>query len=123
MDARSDLDRQLAALKGAVVDALPPPATDQAVRLMVREAVVNALKHAQPSRVAVEVESSDSSSVRIVVSNDGRGFPFRGRFDHEQLAASNAGPASLRERVHELAGTLAIESMPTGSRVEISVPI
>ncbi len=100
-----------------------PPATDQAVRLMVREAVVNALKHAQPSRIAVEVESSDSSSVRIVVSNDGRGFPFRGRFDHEQLAASNAGPASLRERVHELAGTLAIESMPTGSRVEISVPI
>ena len=100
-----------------------PTATEQAVRLMVREAVVNALKHAHPSRVSVDVESDGRDTLRIVVGNDGRGFPFRGRFDHEQLAASNAGPASLRERVHELAGTLAIESMPTGSRVEISVPI
>jgi signal transduction histidine kinase len=104
-------------------DMALPPATDQAIRLMVREAVVNALKHAQPSRVSVEVEAPDPASIRIVVSNDGRGFPFRGRLDHEQLAAQNAGPASLRERVHSLAGTLAIESMPTGSRVEISVPI
>jgi signal transduction histidine kinase len=104
-------------------DMALPAATDQAVRLMVREAVVNALKHAQPSRVAVEVEAENGASLRIVISNDGRPFPFRGRFDHDQLVASNAGPASLRDRVHSLAGTLAIESMPTGSRVEISVPI
>jgi signal transduction histidine kinase len=92
---------------------------------------VNALKHAQPSRVAVEIHGNDSllsngsgqPSVRIVVSNDGRGFPFRGRYDHAQLVASNAGPASLRDRVEALAGTLAIESMPTGSRVEITVPM
>jgi signal transduction histidine kinase len=104
-------------------DMALPPAIDQAIRLMVREAVVNALKHAQPSRVSVEVDTPDPASVRIVVSNDGRGFPFRGHFSHEQLAAQNAGPASLRERVDSLAGTLAIESMPTGSRVEISVPM
>jgi signal transduction histidine kinase len=114
-------------------DMALPPAMEQEVRLMVREAVVNALKHAQPSRVAVEVKAEDSgqplrpgsgqASVQIVVSNDGRGFPFRGRYDHEQLVASNAGPVSLRDRVHSLSGTLAIESMPTGSRVEISVPI
>ena len=128
-------------------DMALPPQTDQEVRLMVREAVVNALKHAQPSRVAVEVQADDGRSdsrsgspvsadapgsaepkssrrtVRIIVSNDGRGFPFRGRYDHAQLVASNAGPVSLRDRVQALAGTLAIESMPTGSRVEISVPI
>jgi signal transduction histidine kinase len=112
-------------------DMALPPATEQEVRLMVREAVVNALKHAQPSRVAVDVEAHDAvlrpgsrqASVSIVVSNDGRGFPFRGRYDHAQLVASNAGPVSLRDRVHSLAGTLAIESMPTGSRVEITVPI
>src|SRR6185503_12314029 len=126
-------------------DMALPPKTDQEVRLMVREAVVNALKHAQPSRVAVEVRADDGAAasgaggdaaaahgeaprksaraVRIIVSNDGRGFPFRGRYDHEQLVASNAGPISLRDRVQALAGTLAIESLPTGSRVEISVPI
>lgn len=127
-------------------DMALPPKTDQEVRLMVREAVVNALKHAHPSRVAVEVQADDGSEsaagglaaagvpetaprksgrrgVRIIVSNDGRGFPFRGRYDHAQLVAANAGPISLRDRVQALAGTLAIESMPTGSRVEISVPI
>jgi hypothetical protein len=31
IDASNDLDRQLAALKGAVADALPPPATDHAI--------------------------------------------------------------------------------------------
>jgi signal transduction histidine kinase len=69
------------------------------------------------------VPRKSARAVRIIVSNDGRGFPFRGRYDHAQLVASDAGPISLRDRVQALAGTLAIESMPTGSRVEISVPI
>ena len=109
-------------LRVAPLDMALPAATDQDVRLMVREAVVNALKHAQPSRVSVDIEADGLAGVRIVVTNDGRGFPFRGRLDHAELVASNAGPSSLRDRVSSLAGTLAIESMPTGSRVEISVP-
>jgi signal transduction histidine kinase len=109
-------------LRVAPLDMALPAATEQDVRLMVREAVVNALKHAQPSRVSVDIEADGLATVRIVVTNDGRGFPFRGRLDHAELVASNAGPSSLRDRVGSLAGTLAIESMPTGSRVEISVP-
>jgi len=38
MDAPSDLDRQLAALKGAVADAMPPPATDQAIDAAIKRA-------------------------------------------------------------------------------------
>jgi hypothetical protein len=38
MDAPSDLDRQLAALKGAVADAVPPPATDEAVAAAITRA-------------------------------------------------------------------------------------
>jgi hypothetical protein len=38
MDAPTDLDRQFAALKGAVADALPPPATDLAVAAAVARA-------------------------------------------------------------------------------------
>ncbi len=100
-----------------------PAYTEQAVRLMVHEAVVNALKHAHPSRVSVDVEADASGTVHIAVSDDGRGFPFRGRRDHAQLAAADAGPASLRDRVQAMGGTLAIDSLATGSRVEISVPI
>jgi signal transduction histidine kinase len=100
-----------------------PPTSDQAVRLMIREAVVNALKHAQPSRIGVEVTADGDATLRVVVINDGRGFPFRGRLDHDTLVATNAGPASLRDRVISLGGRLDIESTPTGSRLEITLPV
>jgi signal transduction histidine kinase len=100
-----------------------PAAAEQTLRLMVREAVVNALKHAHPSRVTVDVESNGARALRVVVSNDGRGFPFRGRLEHDELIAANAGPVSLRERLVSLGGALAIESTATGSRVEMTVPI
>jgi len=38
MDTPANLDRQLAALKGAVADALPPPTTDQAIDAAVKRA-------------------------------------------------------------------------------------
>ncbi len=99
-----------------------PAAAEQTLRLLVREAVVNALKHAQPSRVSVDIDRPDPSMLRVVVANDGRGFPFRGRRTHEELQAANAGPVSLRERVVSVGGSLVIESMAAGSRVEMSLP-
>ena len=91
---------------------------EEAIPLMVHEGIVNALKHGHPSRVAVDVESA-ADGIRITISDDGRGFPFRGRYDHARLAASNVGPVSLRERVASLGGQMAIESGETGARVEI----
>ena len=101
--------------------SLPRP-LEHAVRFMVSEGVVNALKHAHPSRISVDITADGSDELHIVVSNDGRGLPFRGRRSHEELAAANAGPVSLRERVTSLGGTLAIDSAPTGSRLEITIP-
>jgi len=95
---------------------------DRSIPLIVHEAIVNALRHAQPSRVAVDV-SAGKGLLAIAVEDDGRGFPFTGRRDHEALESSNSGPISLRERVSSLGGRLAIESRPTGSRVELSIPL
>ncbi len=100
-----------------------PPAVEQTLRLLVQEAVVNALKHANPSRVTIEVELPDDHRLHVAVSNDGRGFPFRGRMDGAQLVALNAGPVSLRERVTSVGGSIAIDSTPSGSRVEITFPV
>jgi signal transduction histidine kinase len=111
------------ALRVVPADLSLPASTEQAIRLMVREAIVNALKHAHPSRVSVDVESDGDGAVRIVICDDGRGFAFRGRRDQAALMAANIGPASLCERVESMAGTLEIDSSPTGSRVEISVPL
>jgi signal transduction histidine kinase len=104
-------------------DLRVPSGAEQTLRLLVREAIINALKHAQPSRVSVDVERINPGSLRVVVSDDGRGFPFRGRRTHEELQAANAGPVSLRERLSSIGGALAIESMATGSRVEMTVPV
>lgn len=98
------------------------PHVEDSVRLMVHEAVVNALKHGHPSRVAVSIEVLDSR-LAVTVTDDGRGFAFRGRLDHDALLRSDAAPASLRDRVSALAGHMAIDSSPHGARVEISVPL
>jgi len=99
-----------------------PATVDHAIRLMVHEAIVNALKHAHPSRVAVSVDAVDAE-LRVSIADDGRGFPFRGRLDHDRLIAANAGPVSLRERVTALDGRMMIESTAAGSRVEFVVPV
>jgi signal transduction histidine kinase len=100
---------------------LPAP-LDHAVPLMMHEAVVNALKHGHPTQVSVDVRSTDGV-LRLIVADDGRGFPFAGRRDHVALEASNTGPVSLRERVVAMGGRLEIESTIAGSRVEVSVPL
>jgi signal transduction histidine kinase len=95
---------------------------EQTLRLMIREAAINALKHGHPSRVTVDVQPHGLDTLRLVVGDDGRGFPFRGRLEHDALVASNVGPLSLRERVVAAGGTLAVESDSRGSRVEIVLP-
>ncbi len=89
---------------------------------MVHEAVVNALKHAQPTRVNVNVDGA-TDRLRIVVSDDGHGFPFKGRFDHRALDESRRAPRSLFDRVTALGGKMSIESSDAGSRVEMVVSL
>ncbi len=102
-------------------DIALPRTVEQALRLMIHEGVSNSLKHGHPSRVAIEVEASESQ-LKVAITDDGLGFSFRGRYDHEELAAFSAGPVSLRERVGALDGRLSVESRPTGSRVEFVIP-
>lgn len=93
----------------------------QPLRLMVHEAVINALKHGHPSRVAVVVEALESG-LSVTVTDDGRGFPFRGRLDHDAVMHSDAAPVTLRDRVAALNGRIAIDSGSRGARVEILLP-
>ena len=54
------------------------PEVEEGVRPPVREAAINALKHAHPSRVSVEVEEAAGGALQLVIANDGRAFLFRG---------------------------------------------
>ena len=98
------------------------PELQQAVPLMAHEAIVNAVKHGHPTRISVDVQL-DGPWLRLIVSDDGTGFSFRGQYAHQALVEMNLGPASLRERAASLGGEMSIESMATGSRVEIAVPL
>ena len=89
---------------------------------MAHEAIVNALKHAHPSRVSVDVDGADGL-LRLVVIDDGCGFPFRGRYPHARLREVPHCPVSLFERTSALGGQMNIESTDTGSRVEFAFPV
>jgi signal transduction histidine kinase len=98
------------------------PGLEQQAYLMLQEALVNAARHAGASRVRVSVAAADGR-LRLAVEDDGRGFPFHGSRDGEELAAAGEGPRSLRERVAGLGGRLVVHSSENGARVEIDVPL
>jgi signal transduction histidine kinase len=111
-----EVESSLAGLK-----AVPYRLADD-ICLLVQEALVNAARHAGGSRGKLVVTVADGR-VTIVVSDNGRGFPFKGRYDHSTLAAQRLGPVTLRERAAALGGSLTLESTEAGARLEISLPL
>ena len=93
----------------------------QEIYFLVHESLTNAARHAKASCVRAELGVKDDH-VNILVSDNGKGFPFRGRYDHETLTTLKRGPITLRERTAALGGFLTIDSTDTGSRLEIVIP-
>lgn len=100
---------------------LGSPTRRQIVRI-VQEALVNIRKHSGARNVVVRLEV-DAAACRLTVDDDGRGYDFIGRLSMEELDAGRRGPVVIKERVRDIRGTVAIESVPgRGSRLEIVVP-
>jgi signal transduction histidine kinase/ligand-binding sensor domain-containing protein len=86
-----------------------------------REAVLNALKHADARNVDVHLEYG-TKLLRLQVRDDGRGMTPGA----PEAAATNGhlGIAGMRARAHRAAGTLEIASEPgLGTTVQASLPI
>jgi signal transduction histidine kinase len=101
---------------------LLPVTTRYEIYAIVNEAVANAAKHAGAKRISVAIDVEDGQ-VHVDVADDGRGFPFHGRYDLQSLLATNRGPMTLKERVSSLGGSMVIDSSDEGARVEIRVPL
>jgi signal transduction histidine kinase len=89
---------------------------------MVQEAVINAARHAAASAIRVSVVRGPTA-IHVSVIDDGHGFPFEGRRSHQELAAQDLGPVSLRRRVMRLGGAMTITSTRSGAQVEIDLPL
>ncbi len=89
---------------------------------IVQEGLVNVRKHSGAHHVLVRLGSSQERW-NLVVEDDGKGFPFAGRFKQEEMEEMGKGPMIIKERVRLLAGELTVESNPgQGTRLEVIVP-
>jgi signal transduction histidine kinase len=98
------------------------PHVETALYRIAQEALQNVTKHAEASRVRVELRQ-ERDAVHLVVTDDGRGF------DAERLTASRAkaaggyGMVSIHERAALVGARVVIESRPgAGTTVTVSVP-
>ena len=81
---------------------------------LAREAVANAVRHADAKEVTIKL-GAEADRLQLVFVNDGAGFPSLG----ERLEK----PASLKERVEQAGGTLDMSRGMGVTRVAISLPI
>ena len=80
-----------------------------------REAVSNAVRHGEPSRVGIDLRQS-ASETALAIQDNGAGF------DKNQVRIG-LGTISMRTRAERLAATLSIISIPgMGTTVRVAVP-
>jgi ligand-binding sensor domain-containing protein/signal transduction histidine kinase len=102
----------------------PPVPVDRSVEyvllMVAREAVSNAVHHAQPGEISLHVKF-DAGSVGMQVLDNGSGFD-----PEETLAVPGAhfGIIGMRERIEHLGGSFSLHSSPgQGTRLAVEVPV
>ena len=89
---------------------------------IVQEGLVNVRKHSGARHVLVRLDSSQTKW-NLTMEDDGKGFPFDGRYNRDQMDETGNGPMIIMERVGLIAGELTVESNPgQGTRLEVTVP-
>ncbi len=75
---------------------------------VVQEALSNAARHAQASRLKVAVTGCNGAQVRVAITDDGTGF------DPNRLRDGGSGLAGMRERAMLAGGRLDVRTVPGG---------
>jgi two-component system sensor histidine kinase UhpB len=90
--------------------------TELVLYRVAQESLTNALRHSEAATVIVSLRS-DSETIRLTVTDDGKGIP-------DRLSAATAGIAGMRERALLAGGRLSIGSRQgQGTEVQLTVPV
>jgi len=105
------------------LDALDmPQRVCREILRIVQEGLVNVRKHSGARHALVRLAATADKWI-LTIEDDGKGFPFSGRYSGQQIQELGKGPMIIAERVSLIAGELTVESNPgQGTRVEVTVP-
>ena len=100
-----------------------PEAIEIALFRVLQESLTNVHRHSRASAAEISVEA-DAEQITIEVRDHGRGMP---REILEQIEGEGSGLgvglAGMRERIHELSGTLEVTSGSQGTVLRATVPL
>ncbi len=93
------------------------PSVTLAIYRVVQEGLINALRHAQASKVNISVES-DQNSIVVTLTDDGVGLPA------DWSRPGHFGLRGLAERVEHLGGGFTVSNCPNrGVRLKAEIPL
>ncbi|HZQ19857.1 MAG TPA: CHASE3 domain-containing protein [Terriglobales bacterium] len=100
-----------------------PEAIEIALFRVLQESLTNVHRHSHTNSAEISVEA-DAEQITIEVRDHGRGMP---REILEQIEGEGSrlgvGLAGMRERIHEIGGTLEVASGPHGTMLRAKVPL
>ncbi len=117
--------KEFAARTGIDLDVACPndeielaPNVSTALFRVFQETLTNVARHAEASRVSVELVS-DGDIVTLIIQDNGRGMDL-----YAAANDSSFGLRGMRERVDTLHGQFILDSAPgTGTRIEVNIPL
>jgi two-component system sensor histidine kinase DegS len=103
-------------------EARLPSAMEAAIYRLVQEACTNALKHANPTFVSLDIQYQ-GQVIKITIKDNGSGFQVE-RFESKAKDSSHFGIIGMKERVELLEGRMEIESaINQGTKITIHIPV
>jgi signal transduction histidine kinase len=99
-------------------EVLLPTVQANALYRIAEEALANAERHADASRIGLRLETMDASSLALVVEDDGRGF------DPDAVEPERVGLTGIYERAALIGAEVTVESAPEwGTRLRVALEI
>jgi signal transduction histidine kinase len=99
------------------LDAFPPESALHVLRI-IQEAITNTLRHAHANNVEVRISGSGVGrrELHVSIHDDGRGL-------EAPVPSGGRGIKNMKSRAEELGAVLKIEGTPSGTRIDLTIPV